>query len=227
VKPIRFIATDPQIDIEVPVGNLGAQLVGGLGGYQEIERQDDVSLTDWSGQEALKQDISVLLDGYAKGDSVERELNTILKLGRDPNGERVPPVFKVFGPVYYEGKSWVLPADGIDLSGGEIETIRRSGNGELLRQEVILHLLEFIPPEQIRLRSKKKSKTPQHQRGEPARTGGTAFPGKSYTVREGETLISIAAKLYGTWEAWKAIGDLNGIADPHRKLPAGKVLKLP
>lgn len=226
MKPIHFRADDPPIDIEVPVGNLGAQLVGGLGGYQEVERQDDVSLTDWSGQEALKQDISILLDGYAKGDSVERELNTILKLGRDPNGERVPPVFKVFGPVYLPGKSWVLPPDGIDLTGGEIETIRRRGDGELLRQEVILHLLEFIPPEQLRLRKRKK--TLKHQRGEPARSGGTAFPGKSYTVQSGgETLIEISTKLYGTWKEWKAIGERNGIADPHRKLPAGKVLKLP
>jgi hypothetical protein len=220
VKPIRFIATDPQIDIEVPVGNLGAQLVGGLGGYQEIERQDDVSLTDWSGQEALKQDISILLDGYAKGDSVERELNTILKLGRDPNGERVPPVFKVFGPVYYEGKSWVLPADGIDLSGGEIETIRRSGNGELLRQEVILHLLEFIPPEQLRLQGKKRHKQ-QAGLAQNIAVGGT------YTTKEGDTLQSVAARLYNDWKQWKAIGDRNGISDPHRKLSAGLVLRLP
>lgn len=220
MKPIRFIATDPQIDIEVPVGNSGAQLVGGLGGYQEIEQQDDVSLTDWSGQEALKQDISILLDGWAKGDSVERELNTILKLGRDPNGERVPPVFKVFGPVYYEGKSWVLPDGGIDLTGGEIEPIRRSGNGDLLRQEVILHLVEFIPPEQLRLRSKKKHKQ-RMGLGQNVAVGGT------YTTKEGDTLRDIATKLYRDWKMWKAIGDKNGIADPHRKLAAGKVLRLP
>jgi hypothetical protein len=219
VKPIRFIATDPQIDIEVPVGNSGAQLVGGLGGYQEIERQDDVSLTDWTGQEALKQDISLLLDGWAKGDSVERELNTILKLGRDPNGERVPPVFKFFGPVYFEGKSWVLPDGGIDLTSGEIETIRRHGDGELLRQEVILHLLEFIPPEQLRLRNKKKA---QQRAGisQNIAVGGT------YTTKGGETVSEIAARLLNDWQRWKEIGPKNGINDPNRKLPAGRVLKL-
>lgn len=217
MKPLRLVASDPQIDIEVSVGNFGARLVGGLGGYQEIERQDDVNITDWIGQAALKQDISILLDGWAKGDSVERELNTILKLGRDPNGERVPPVFKVFGPVFFPGKSWVLPADGIDLDAGEIDPIRRRGDGELLRQEVILHLLEFNKPDEIRLRGKK---------GKEAIGRGIAVGG-TVTTKKGDTLHKLAAQLFGDAGEWKALGDKNGIADPNRKLPAGKVLKIP
>lgn len=216
MKPLRFTAADPQIDIEVPVGNFGATLVGGLGGYQEVDRQDDVAATDWTGQEALRQDISVLLDGYATGDPVDRELNTLLKLGRDPNGERVPPVFKVYGPVYFEGKSWVLPSDGIDLSGGEIETIRRHGDGALLRQEVILHLLEYNPPGVIRLRKKRKAGT----------ISANEAVGGSYTTRKGDTLHSIAADLLNDAGRWKEIGAPNGLTDPNRKLPAGKVLKI-
>lgn len=216
MRPLRLIASDPQIDIEVPVGNFGARLVGGLGGYEEIERQDDVSITDWNGQEALRQDISILLDGWAKGDSIERELNTILKLGRDPNGERVPPVFKVFGPVYYPGKSWVLPPDGIDLSGGEISPIRRRGDGELLRQEVILHLLEFNKPDEVKLRGRKRSQIGV-SRG--IAVGGTV------TTKKGDTLHELAAKLFGDAGEWKRLGD-NGIADPNRKLSAGIVLRI-
>jgi hypothetical protein len=215
VKPIKIVAPDPNIEIEVPVGNFGAKLVAGLGGFEEVERQDDVSATDWVGQAALRQDISILLDGYATGDSVERELNTILKLGRDPNGERVPPVFRVWGPVYYEGKAWVLPADGIDLDGGEIEPIRRSGNGELLRQELVLHLLEFNPPDTIRVRGK------QH-----TGVSGNEAIGGTYTTKKGETLHEIAARLFGDWTVWKEKLGGNGISDPNRKLPAGMVLKI-
>jgi hypothetical protein len=214
VKPIKIVASEPKIEIEVPVGNFGARLVGGLGGFAEVERQDDVSATDWVGQAALRQDISILLDGYATGDSVERELNSILKLGRDPNGERVPPVFRVWGPVYYEGKAWVLPPDGIDLDGGEIEPIRRPGNGELLRQEVILHLLEFNPPDTIRIRGKQIG------------VSGNVAVGGTYTTKKGETLHEIAARLFGDWTLWKEKLGGNGIADPNRKLPAGKVLKI-
>jgi hypothetical protein len=218
VKAIRFVASDPQVDIEVPVGNFGARLVGGLGGYEEIERQDDVNITDWSGQDSLRQDISVLLDGWAAGDSVERELNTLLKLGRDPNGERRPPVFKVYGPVYYPGKAWVLPADGVDLSGGEIPPIRRRGDGELLRQEVIFHLLEFNKPDEIRLRGKKKA---IEAVGRGIAVGGTV------TVREGDTLHRLAAQLFGDSGEWKELGEKNDIADPNRKLTPGRVLRIP
>lgn len=219
MKPIKIIASDPDLQIEVPVGNLSSTLVGGLGGYEEIERQDDVNATDWTGQEALKQDISVLLDGFAANDSVERELNTILKLGRDPNGEREPPVFKVWGPVYFPGKAWVLGPDGIDLNGGEIETIRRRGDGELLRQEIILHLTEYNRPDTIKLR---KPRT--------ARTGVSpnVAVGGTYTVKKGgETLHEIAANIYRDWREWKKLGNANNVSDPNRKLPGGRVLKVP
>ena len=42
MKQIKIVASDPQIEIEVPVGNLGAKLVGGLGGFEEVE--DTVAL---------------------------------------------------------------------------------------------------------------------------------------------------------------------------------------
>ncbi len=218
VRRLHFVASDPQIDIEVPVGNFGARLVGGLGGYEEIERQDDVNLTDWTGQDALKQDVSILLDGWARGDSVERELNTILKLGRDPNGERRPPVFTVDGPVFYPGKAWVLPPDGIDLAGGEIAPIRRRGDGELLRQEIVLHLLEFVKPDEVRFRGRKK---PQIGVSPNIAVGGT------YTTQKGDTLHSIAAHLFRDANEWKELGEKNGISDPSRKLPAGRILRIP
>lgn len=213
---ITFVSKDPKINLSVDVGNLRPIPVAGLGGYEEVERQDDVSATDWTGQAAYREDISVLLDGNDEGRPVDRELNTLLKLARDPNGERVPPVFRVFGPVRYPGKAWVLPADGIDLEAGEIEPITRKGGSETLRQEVILHLLEWNP-----LGNKKKNK----RKGEAPR----GFYGSiySYTVREGDTLHSIAARQLGDAAEWKVIGDLNDIKDPNRRLKAGRVLKMP
>jgi len=219
MKQVRILAKDPDIDITLPMGASPAQIVGGLGGWEEVDRQDGIAVSDWSGQSLLKQDISLLLDDYPAG-SIERELNTLMKIGRDPNGEEnVPPVFRVYGPVFYPGKAWVLPEGGIELAEGDIETIRRKGDGELQRQEVVLHLMEFRRPDTIRVRGKKK------RRHRPA-TGGTEAPGNTYTTKQGDTLISIAAKLYGDWKRWKEIGDKNDIRDPHRKLPTGRKLRL-
>jgi hypothetical protein len=204
------------------MGDGPAIITGGLGGWQVVPRQDDVGSTDWEGQEPLTQDVPLLLDGFPDDESVEREWNTVKKLGRDAVGdERVPPVFKVWGPIEYggEGKAWILPDNGIQPNA---QSIIRRDDGELLRIEFTLSLLEYIRPDTIKRHKKKKSK-----RGNPAKTGGTAFPGTSYTVRKGDSLVSIAKDLYGDWKRWADIGKLNGLHDANRQLPAGMKLRLP
>jgi hypothetical protein len=224
MKDCRIVSTDGAINIKIPMGDGPATITGGLGGWQTIDRQDDIAATDWVGQGPLTQDVPLLLDGYPDGESVERAMNTVFKLGRDARGnENVPPVFTIDGPIWYPDSHWVLPDGGIDLD--TASTIRRD-DGELLRQAFTLHLLEYVKPDQVKLRGKKK--TPKHQRGEPGKTGGTAFPGKSYTVpKGGQSLHEIAAILYGDASEWKDIGKKNDIADPNRKQPAGTVLQLP
>lgn len=220
MKKCRIVAQDPPIDLTIPMGDGPAIITGGLGGWQTVPRQDDVSSTDWEGQEPLTQDVPLLLDGFPDDESMEREWNTVKKLGRDAVGdERKPPVFRVWGPIEYgDGKAWVLPDNGIVPDPASI--IRRD-DGELLRVEFTLSLLEYIRPDTIG-RSKKKPK-----RGNPAKTGGTAFPGNSYTTRAGDSLVSIAKDIYGNWRRGADIGRLNGLHDVNRQLPAGKTLRLP
>jgi len=49
---------------------------------------------------------------------------------------------------------------------------------------------------------------------------------KSYVVRRGETLASIAYATYRDPERWREIALANGIADP-RRLDPGRVLTIP
>lgn len=213
MKPIRIVAKDPEIDITVPMGDGPAYPTGGLGGYEVVDRQDDVGMTDWSGQTPLTEEVPLLLNGYERDDSVEREWNTIKKLGRDPNGERKPPVFRVWGPLDApEGKAWVLPDNGIEVNSDSI--LKRNGDGTLLRIEFTLHLLEYIRPDVVG-RPRKK-----------LRAGISRHTALTYTTQAGDTLAVIAARLFGDWRRWKEIGEKNGISDPNRRLPAGKVLAL-
>lgn len=231
MQEVRIIAKSRSIDITVPMGDGPAVVTGGLGGWRTVERLDDIAFSSWEGQEPLTQDVPILLDGWGRNPaSVERQLQTIFKLGRDFSGPRsAPPVFTVYGPVFFEGKNWVLGDGGIEL--GTQDTIRED-DGTLVRQSLVLHLLEYVNPNQIKRDKHHDVKgaeevTPEHQRGEPAKTGGTAFPGNSYTTKQGDTLVSVAAKLYGNWEAWKALGAKNGLKEANAKLKPGTVLLLP
>lgn len=55
---------------------------------------------------------------------------------------------------------------------------------------------------------------------------GTAVPGRTYVVQEGDTLWSIAVKLYGTGTRWPDIAARNGIDDP-ALVPVGRTLDIP
>jgi hypothetical protein len=236
VQEVRIIARSRKIDLSVSMGDGPAVLTGGLGGWTTVQRLDDIAFSTWEGQEPLTQDVPILLDGWGRfPKSVEGDLQTIFKLGRDFDGPRTaPPVFKVWGPIFFPGKNWVLQAGGIDL--GTDDTIRLE-DGTLVRQSLVLHLTEYINPNQIQRTKHHDVKgaeevTPEHQRGEPAKSGGTAFPGKTYRVGggksgNGESLVEIAALLYGRWEAWKAIAAKNGLKEANAKLRPGTQLLLP
>src|SRR4029079_19059428 len=106
-----------------------------------------------------------------------------------------------WGPIYFEGKSRVLPDNGIEL---DAESVIREDDGTLVRQALTLHMLEYIAPDRVRLRKKRNA-----PKGHPENTGGTPFPGRTYTTKAGDTLHSIAANLYGDWHEWKAIAKKN------------------
>ena len=219
MKPVRIVAQNPDIDITIPMGDGPAHPTGGLGGWKPVAVLDDIEGVDWEGQPGLTEDVPLLLNGLERNESVQREWNTVKKLGRDPNGDETkPPVFRVWGPVEYPGKAWVLPVNGIEVN--EEEIFKRDGDGELLRIEFTLHLLEYLSPEEIKERQGKKGKGPQRGLAPNVAVGGT------YTTQAWDTLKKIAAKLYRDPDRWKELGEKNGLHDPNRVLPAGKVLRV-
>lgn len=81
-----------------------------------------------------------------------------------------------------------------------------SGNGEPLRANIDVTLLEYINQEMDLLET------------DPEMT--------TYRVKRGDTLTNITAAMYGEPSQWRRIAEANGIDDP-RNLTPGKVLSIP
>lgn len=192
-----------QRTIRIPLGDGAANLTGGLGGWDEIERPSGRPLTLWNGAEALKVDVPIMLDGWPR-QSVERQKDLLIRLGRRGDGEKEPPSFKVRGPVFFSGMRMVLA--GIDFSP---EQIIRSKKGQLLRLAGVMHLMEFVDADTVRIARRKKN-------------------GKfTYKTKKGDTVRSIARDLLGDVSLAKKIAALNNIRDTREKLEPGTVLIFP
>lgn len=214
MKQVRLISRSPRIDLKLQMGEGPATLTT-PGGWVEVPRPGRLALTDWPGGTPIRQAVPLLLDRFAAGRSVERQKARLLRLTR-AGEEEVPPVFRLFGPVHYSGKHWVC--ESIEWG----DNVIRKPTGLLVRQSLILNCMEYVRPDVIRERRRRRPpKTTQIGTGTPGAPGANR-----YTVKQGDTLVKIAKALYGDWKLWREIGRKNDISDPNKKLAGGRVLKL-
>ena len=193
-----------QRTLRIALGEGSPNIVGGLNGWEEVERPDGRPLTEWSGADALKVDVPIMLNGWPR-DSVEREKDRLIALCRRKDGEEEPPSFKVTGPLFFSGMRMVLA--GVDF---DAERTIRNGNGKLLRLAGTLHLMEYVKADQIRIARRKK--------------GSGKF---TWTTKKGDTLRSVVMSLFGDASLIPKFKKANGIRDPRKVLKPGTELVFP
>jgi hypothetical protein len=211
MKPEVRLFSRGKFDFTVPLGGGPAVLSGGSPNWEEVARSNRVAMTDYRGQTLIRVDVPVLLDGWPH-DSVEDEVEQILKLCRGREGQR-PPDFTASGPIPYSGTRFVmeLPEWGDGLRSAPF----RGRGGELVRQELTLKLLQFIDPDTVRFRRINRMGV------------GKGKPVQTTVLHDGETLLRVSTRMYGNPNRAGEIGKLNGINDTRRKLQAGRRLSLP
>lgn len=212
-ETLTITCRNPPLQMSIRMGDGPATPTAGVAGWEEIQRIEDRAMTSRVGLPAFQQDVPIMLDGWIEGKSVEPRLRKLLSLKHS--------VFVAEGPIFESGSKFVF---GDEPEYGEM--IRRT-DGTLVRVRLTLKLMKFVRPDLAGHERKHKAKSERGRIGNPAKSGGTPFPGFRYTCSAGDTLVKIAVKCYGDRSRWKEIGKLNHITDPHRKLDAGKVLKLP
>lgn len=215
---IRILCADQRSNELFDLGPGPIKFVDGFGGFEEVTIPGRKKATDYQGANNLQLEIKLMLDGYPHNDSQEGKFERLLRLARDFDDGQEPPVIQVFGaamPPATSGRHYQITSVEFD---DDDNTILNPG-GTRVRQPVTIKITEFNnanTPKILKQHSQKK-----HQA-----TGGTQVPPSHYTVKDSDTLFSIALKFYGDRSKWKDIADANGIRDP-RNIKAGTKIKLP
>lgn len=215
--------------LAIPLGSEPPIVIGGGARFEELTRPEETSLTVFEGNDPIRLDVPVLLDGWPHGGrplrSVRPEVERILKLCEGREGNR-PPWFKVQGPIPYAGRKFVMA--GTPTWG---PTLRKESNGHFVwaRQPLTLHLTQFEDPDTLRFRRRPRRQTgsPSISDNEPVSQHVDAAVPLWVHATEGDTLVKISAAVFGDPSKAKAIGKANGIRDVRRKLPAGTKIKIP
>lgn len=198
-------------DVSVGLDDDVTKPSGGGAKWDEVDRPEDVALTDYTGDSLVHLDVPVLLDGYRAGVDQTALLSQILTLTRGGSAGRAPD-FIATGPIPYSGLRCVMEAP-------DWGDTMRFDDGRLARQALTLHLIEFVDPDAIAVTAKKS---------DAGAAGGGKSKTKGVTVKAGgETLLQVATRVYGNPSLAQEIGRMNGIRDVRKKIKAGTVLRLP
>lgn len=209
---VTLTTDDPPSRVRARLGEDRPEISAGYGGWEEIERPKRSTVTSWKGQPARRMSLSLLLDNFRVGTSIEDDIRALERMGLPRPGPSAPPVVNieaVGGVVPWKRRDWVI--DGIEWGDAIMNR-----NGNRVRQAAVVTFIEFVSDELIR-------KSPAQKRRDKKGKKGRS---KRYVVKRGDHLRSIAAKQLGSAKKWKAIADLNNIRDP-RKLKVGQKLRLP
>lgn len=208
---IAIVPTDTRDVLRVALGADPAQITEGYGGYEDIERDGDKPITSWAGDPLLKLTIPLYFDGFPRNRGVQKRFDRLMALGRSEDSDEPPSPFMIFGPIPFgseaERHRWVF--DGQPEMGA---SIRVGPDGQLQRQFLTLNVKEYVPPDRIRIR-KKKRKGKKH----------------TYETKKGDTLLKVAAKFKKDHvrDYAREIGKKNDIRDIRKILDPGTKLRLP
>jgi len=198
----------------IELGEALPTVSGGGAIYEEVTRPEQQALSLYTGTGLLRVDVPVIFDGWPD-EGVWDDVRRVMNLCQGEGTTRSPD-FVVVGPIPYSGERFVMeqPEWGDRVV---------SKNGDLVRQWLTLKLVEWVDPNRLR-----PHKVGQKNRGGGHnKNGGTTAPPRTVTVHDHETLLQIAANIYGDSTVAKAIGRLNGIRDIRKPLKQGTKITLP
>jgi hypothetical protein len=220
---VRITCDDPPTDVRALLGEERPDISSGYGGWEEVERPRRSTITTWRGMPAKRLQVSILIDNWTQGTSIERDIRALERLALPREGGQ-PPVVQIDaagGALPWQARRWVIDA----ISWGDA-LMNRHGNR--VRQAAVITFLEFVSDDLIRRVSPAKKRRNKKKRasGSGRKKGAKNKRVASKRKNSAEDLLSLAARELGDARRWREIAELNGIRDP-RYIRTGQVIRLP
>jgi hypothetical protein len=233
---VRITSADPPVAITARLSDARPNVTAGYGGWQEIARPRRRPLSVWTGSPGLRMDLPLLLDRFAAGTSIERQITQIESLALPTAADGSPPRVRFAargGAVPHQNRVWVVDT----VAWGDALMNRA---GDRTRQQVTLSMLEWIADvrvtekatstqlrrQQARAKTKPGAAAKRVVAGHGRPKSGGHSRAAADTFGAGEDLLSIAARELGDADRWIEIAQLNNLRDP-RAIQPGQVLRLP
>jgi hypothetical protein len=243
---VRVWSKDPPLSIIARLSEDQPVVTQGYGGWEEVARPRRKPLTSWIGSPGWHMQLGLMLDHWARGESVEDQVATLEAMGKPTASDGNPPRLTIDAPghaVQGQGRTWVIDT----ITWGDA-IMGPAGNRQ--RQVAVLALIEYQadvhlkpPPAKHRQTRHKQTKKGKghgatkkrvHAKRSHHAKAGTAHLGvglqgtipASTDFGQGEDLATIAARELGDASRWVEIAELNGLRDPQAITP-GQVLRLP
>lgn len=205
VPPLgKVILLAEDLGLELVADIMGpANPTGGYGGWELISRPRRKAMTEWTGRDPLSIGLTIMLDGFARGRSVERECRRLERFAGLGKGQ--PPTLLVSSggliphDTYHGSYRWVIES----LEWGD----KIVNENELrVRQFADIVLLEFVEDRDlIRIPAIKRPKK------------------RFVKAKAGDTLRKIAAR---TKSDLKDLKKWNEIRDADKELVKGKRIRV-
>ena len=202
-------APDLNSGLVIGLGEGTAVMSGGVGGWQGVEREGRSEYPSWNTLPARRLTVPILIDGLQINYNMEGVIWALEAMGRPPSGSprgTPPPTLEVGGMVPGTDRRWVM--SGLDWGAAVWRGLVR------VRQYGSIEFMEASSVDLVTVRSKKA-------------------PTRTYTVKKGDTLGSIARKRMGAKtksqinKAIHRIKKANPKVRSSKSLKAGMKIKLP
>jgi hypothetical protein len=235
---VTISTKDPPLTVTARLSEERPNIEQGFGGWDEIERPRRAPLTTFKGTPALHLSLSILLDAWKTGISIERQIAALERMGRPSASNGEPPHVKISstgGAIPYQARTWLVGG----LSYGDALMNR---SGDRVRQQITLSLIEYVADVRLvelsaatRRRQRAAAQRKRHGAAAKrivAKKSAKSKPKRSSTRASddvfgtGEDLLTLAARELGDANRWVEIAALNGLRDP-RAIAPGQTLRMP